>query len=721
MYGDPKTLLNTVKYAELTRRLLPESLGVSLVSPTEDLCGVKPGASVVETALQRLTLRFSREHCAEDSGVEDLDGNHSLHYLAIQNKSEAVIANLGVVMPARADAARVAEVLRFVSGFVSDDYRLNEELLNITDELATRYEELNLVYDTEDELSDFGEQDDVLFKLVENCVDYLDVDFVALLVPDKGIHMSHYVSAVPAQRIPILIQELSGAVREALHASGKGIVVNNPADARRVNAPAMLDKLLCMPILVGSQVDGMLAAVRGVSHPDFTNSDRNILEVLARKASKVIQTNYDAATGLIKRVGLEYYLEKALFAARHTGSTFTVLQADIDRLQVVNDLDHQAGDRLIKSVAKLFGQQVRSSDVVASLGGGRFGVLLQDCSLSEGQQVGEKMRAAVEDMRFTWDGHPLEVSVSIGIAQLNAHTESIEEVITGIEMATNEAKEKGRNRVHIFAMDNPDLVRRRTQLTWVSRIQDALREDRFELFAQPIARIAEEAKLDHWEVLLRMRDDQGEIVPPGVFLPTAERYQLMAAIDRWVVRRTLELLAQYRADINATWAINLSGSSVGEGKFLEYVNAELRRTGIKASMLCFEVTETSAVNNLAEAQRFIGALRELGCRFALDDFGTGFSSLQYLRELAVDYLKIDGSFVKNVHEDAVNSAMVTAIHQVGRVVGAKTIAEFVENDAILAHLREAGIDYAQGYGIGRPGPLVELLQALNARDCKRHA
>ncbi|MDH3452620.1 MAG: EAL domain-containing protein, partial [Gammaproteobacteria bacterium] len=342
--------------------------------------------------------------------------------------------------------------------------------------------------------------------------------------------------------------------------------------------------------------------------------------------------------------------------------------------------------------------------------------------LTEGQRVGEKIRAAVEGMAFEWNEHRLDVSASVGIAQLTSHTESIDEVMTGIEMATKEAKEKGRNRVHLF--DDPELVQRRDQLSWVSRIQDALREDRFELYAQPIAPIDDAREIHHWEILLRMKDNQGQIVSPGLFLPSAERYQLMPVIDRWVVRNTLQLLADHgmnQLDFHATWAINLSGYSVGDSDFLRYVNEEMQRTGTKASTLCFEVTETSAVANLAEAQRFIDALRELGCAFSLDDFGTGFSSLRYLRELTVDYLKIDGSFVSNIHQDPVNSAMVKAIHQVGQVVGTKTVAEFVENDDILEHLRGIGIDFAQGYGIGRPGPLLDVFEALGKRDSKRYA
>jgi len=228
----------------------------------------------------------------------------------------------------------------------------------------------------------------------------------------------------------------------------------------------------------------------------------------------------------------------------------------------------------------------------------------------------------------------------------------------------------------------------------------------------------------HWEILLRMKDEQGEIVPPGMFLPSAERYQLMPVIDRWVVRRTLEMLAEHDMHMlgfRATWAINLSGFSLSDSNFLEYVRHEMLRTGTRPSTLCFEVTETSAVANLTEAQAFIKPLRRIGCAFSLDDFGTGFSSLKYLRELTVDYLKIDGSFVSNIHQDPVNSAMVKAFHQVGKVVGTKTVAEFVENDEILAHLRDIGIDYAQGYGIGRPGSLSELLRTLAGRDNKRYA
>ncbi|MDH3714652.1 MAG: EAL domain-containing protein [Gammaproteobacteria bacterium] len=716
------TLLNGDKYIELIYRLLPECMGICLIAPAGEWCDARVTGLQISDMLQRVDARFARDARDRRNGVEALDGAHTLHYGCVQDQTDTLIVTVGIATAAQADAANVDALMTFVGGFIRDEYRLNRDMLNITDELATRYEELNLVYDTEDELSSFSEQDDVLQKLVENCVDYLDVNLAALLVPGKGIHKSHYSKALAPQRIPLLLKELSASVFDALRTSRQGIVANNSDDANRLNVSVFPGKLLCTPIFVVNEVDGMLAVVTGVSHKDFTNSDRNILEVLARKASKVIQTNYDARTGLVKRVGLEYHLENALQSARHTDCAFTVLQADVDRLQLVNDLDHQAGDVLIQRVARLIEKQVRASDTVASLGGGCFGVLLRDCSLTEGERVGEKIRAAVEGLAFEWNNHPLDVSASVGIAQLTSQTESIDEVMTGIEMATKEAKEKGRNRVHLF--DDPELVQRRDQITWVSRIQDALREDRFELYAQPIAPIDDAREIRHWEILLRMQDNQGQIVPPGLFLPSAERYQLMPGIDRWVLRRTLELLTDHgmnELEFHAIWAINLSGYSVSDGDFLRHVKEEIRRTGTKASSLCFEVTETSAVANLAEAQRFIGALQELGCAFSLDDFGTGFSSLKYLRELTVDYLKIDGSFVSNVHQDPVNSAMVKAIHQVGRVVGTKTVAEFVENDEILEHLRGIGIDYAQGYGIGRPGPLLDVLQVLGKRHSKRYA
>lgn len=715
-------LIDGDKYIQLCYRLVPDCVGVCLIAPDDEWCRTDVAGLPINEALHRVAARLTRDTQGRSNASEALDGAHTLHYGCVSDESDALVATVGVATPTQADAAPIDELLTFVGGFMREEHRLNRDLANITDELASRYEELNLVYDTEDELSSFGEQDDVLHRLVENCVDYLDVDFVTLLVPGKHIHKSHYSHSLAPQRIPLLLKELSAPVFDALRDHKQGIVVNNAKDAERLNISVFPDKLLCTPILVSNEVDGMLAAVKGVAHADFTNSDRNILEVLARKASKVIQTNYDARTGLVKRVGLEYHLENALHSARHTDCTFTVLQVDLDRLQVINDLDHQAGDELIQRVARLIEKQVRGSDTVASLGGGCFGVLLRNCSLAEGERVGEKIRGAVETLEFEWHDHRLDVSASVGIAQLTSNTESIDEIMTGIEMATKEAKEKGRNRVHLF--DDPELVQRRYQLGWVSRIQDALREDRFELYAQPIAPVGDALDVHHWEILLRMKDDQGQIVPPGMFLPSAERYQLMPVIDRWVVRRTLEMLAEHEMHtlgFRATWAINLSGFSLSDSNFLEYVQHEMLRIGTRPSTLCFEVTETSAVANLTEAQQFIEALRRIGCAFSLDDFGTGFSSLKYLRELNVDYLKIDGSFVSNVHQDPINSAMVKAIHQVGQVVGTKTVAEFVENDEILARLRDIGIDYAQGYGIGRPGPLSELLQTLAERNSKRYA
>ena len=427
-------------------------------------------------------------------------------------------------------------------------------------------------------------------------------------------------------------------------------------------------------------------------------------------AELTYQANHDALTGVLNRRAFETQLN-SLIRDTISPPQYAVLYLDLDQFKVVNDTcGHAAGDELICQISMILQQSVREGDLLARLGGDEFGVVLLDCNDIDAIRIAEQLRESVANIRFAWAGQQFAVGVSVGMVAVTHGASTLKEVMKAADAACYMAKEKGRNRVHVYRADDIELTVRHHEMTWVARIRNALESDRFCLYAQPIVALQEGAgnddrRGDHVEILLRMLDDNDRIIVPMAFIPAAERYGLMIQIDRWVIHNTFRMLALPDSRIT-TCAINLSGGSIDDDHFFAYLLEQQRLHGVAWTMLCFEITETAAIANLSKAATLITRLRDLGCRFALDDFGAAMSSFSYLKHLPVDYLKIDGSFVKDMLTDPTDRAMVDAINNIGHVMGKQTIAEFVENDAILACLRTMGVDYAQGYGIGKPEPVA---------------
>jgi len=433
----------------------------------------------------------------------------------------------------------------------------------------------------------------------------------------------------------------------------------------------------------------------------------------ARKMVQQItyQAIHDNLTGLPNRAEFERHLQEALVSAKQENRQHILCYLDLDQFKIVNDTcGHVAGDELLRQITGLLRSKVRDTDVLARLGGDEFGVLLKYCDPQHAPMVAETLCKAVKDFRFHWDEHSFETGVSIGLATISRDSESLADVLSAADVSCYAAKDKGRNQIHMYQPDDSELKQRRGEMQWVPRIRQAIDNNRFCLYYQTIVPLNPDRGLEmHREILLRMRDGQGELVPPMAFIPAAERYSLMPDVDRWVVRNTFKLLSnQCASDCRWVCTINLSGQSLCDNTFLDFVIKHLDLSGVEPDRVCFEITETAAIANLVKASHFIGVLKGLGCRFALDDFGSGLSSFTYLKNLKVDYLKIDGSFVKDMLNDPIDFAMVNAINQIGHVMGIQTIAEFVENVDILEALRKLGVDYAQGYGVDRPAPLEEI-------------
>jgi diguanylate cyclase (GGDEF)-like protein/PAS domain S-box-containing protein len=425
------------------------------------------------------------------------------------------------------------------------------------------------------------------------------------------------------------------------------------------------------------------------------------------------QASHDALTGIVNRREFEIRLGKALGKLSHRPGENSLMFLDLDQFKVVNDTcGHAAGDQLLRQTSALLQENLAAGGLLARLGGDEFGVLLENCDAKSAVGVAERLRLAVQELRFVWNGCAFNISVSIGLVHV-AEAGAIEEALRAADMACYTAKEKGRNRVQVYHPSDSELVQRVGEMAWVQRIRNGLDEQRFCLFAQEIRALnKDEPHHSHVELLLRLRDEDGKLVQPGSFMPAAERYGLMPLIDRWVVRNAFALLAS-RLGISgpvpiSSCAINLSGTTFGDDDFVDYVRRQFEIHRVPPGLICFEITETSAIANLPSAKRFIQTLKKLGCCFSLDDFGTGMSSFSYLKHLPVDFIKIDGSFITEMLNSKVDRAMVETIVHIARVMGKSTVAEFVESNEILEALREIGVDYAQGYAIGKPLPFESV-------------
>ena len=425
--------------------------------------------------------------------------------------------------------------------------------------------------------------------------------------------------------------------------------------------------------------------------------------------------SHDVLTELVNRAEFENRLSRSLKSAKAMETSYAVLYLDLDQFKIVNDAcGHSAGDQLLKQVGALLKSKIRWRDTLARLGGDEFGVLLESCTMDEAMRTAEILRNVISDFRFTWDDRTFRLGASIGVVPITPATDDVAALLTAADSACAAAKDAGRNRVYSYQENDIDLMKRRKEMQWAARISNALEENRFELFRQTIKPL--QTGLDigaHYELLLRMRDENGALVAPDLFIVAAERYGLTPRIDRWVITHALRWLVSEADERQrlALCSINLSGRSLADEKFLPFVIDQFRHSGIDGRLICFEITETAAIASYSQANRFIHSLKEIGCRFALDDFGTGLSSFGYLKHFPVDFLKIDGSFVKEILHDPIDREMVRSINEIGHLTGKQTIAEFAENTEIITMLRGMGVDYAQGYGVDKPKQLHEELSS----------
>ncbi|MFC6634459.1 EAL domain-containing protein [Microbulbifer taiwanensis] len=488
-----------------------------------------------------------------------------------------------------------------------------------------------------------------------------------------------------------------------------GVEDTEPPSAREFNACILRPGEPQNPLEISVQV---MAVRDGAALTNFVLVLRDTSA--ARRISSRLswQTSHDSLTRLPNRQFFESELQQSLSLCVDKRQHHVLLYLDVYQFKVVNDtLGYAAGDQLLIQLVRLLRRCLSSTDLFARVGSDEFAILLRDCTIEEAGRVVARLRDAVQGFAFHWEGSDSRVALSIGVVTVDRHAPTASQLLASANDACCAARDQGRNRVKLFS-DSRKVLEKRRETTWVAEIHAALREDRLLLYRQPVVSLKGEQRVHHYEILVRMRGRDGSIISPGLFLPAAERYGLIEEVDRWVIRRIFAYMAlEQREGVSGfSYAINISGISLGDETFADYVLRELTDAGVTPSRVQFEITETSAINNLERALIFIHKLRAAGCSFALDDFGRGVSSLAYLRQLPVDYLKIDGSFVRNMLEDEIDSAMVSTIDHLAKQMGISTIAEYVETPELMEKLRLMGVDYAQGFGIAAAACLPEISQ-----------
>ncbi len=459
---------------------------------------------------------------------------------------------------------------------------------------------------------------------------------------------------------------------------------NKEIDIFRINAKPIFSKYKIF--------EGYRGVIRSITE------EKALLERIAYDAK------HDSLTGLVNRNEFDRQLKRVLKKAIDSEIESILCYLDLDHFKVVNDAaGHSAGDQLLVKLVRILEDKVRSSDIVARLGGDEFGIILEHCPLNNAIGVCEEILSSINQFVFEWDQQRFKVGTSIGIAMITENSSNEALIMSQADMACYRAKELGRNQIHIAHTDDTAIMERSSEFSYVSAITDALNNDRLFLMKQPIVPVINEDHIvPHYEVLSRILDDKDNIIPPNEFIRIAERYGMIVDVDRFVIKKSFQYHAKEHADDDVVMSINLSGNTVSDPYILKYIKQEIDKFDLNPSSICFEITETAAISSINKAINVINELKGIGVKFALDDFGSGLSSFGYLKDLPVDFLKIDGAFVKNIVKNEKDRAIVRSINEVAKAMGMRTIAEFVENAEILEVLQDIGVDYAQGYGIGKP-------------------
>src|SRR3984885_14132088 len=707
-------------YGRLLRMLMPSLRGVVVHDGFCNLVWASDEWDLSEnTEIIKDTIATALSDTSEFAGVvRTLDADRAVYSFAMRGEHiellgvVSLIARLSGTQTEARPVQRVRQLVQPALEGLGRELALRTKLGSRERDLNVRERDLDLMVEISSHQSAASSDNDEFSLIMKTGLDRTGCALAALWVPDKNIALSLTRSGQPMS--PESLQRAQHHLMAWMQLQQRTIVVNHISKvASDVAAPY---KILACPVRHPSErVMGVLALFNPPSAPDFDLHQTRIAEVLAKRATSIIQAQYDASTGLMTRHAFERQAS-AVLASSTSGEAHVILYLDIDRLHVINEtFGMHVGDDVIVSVAECMAKNLPAGALSARISGDRLAALIPNSNMDAAAIVAEKIRAAAAAIAPRAGQGSYEVSVCLGAAPIGRSDNPLAHALATAEIACKAAKDRGRNRVEIFQDSDQSIIRRHTDILVIGKLRDALSNDSFRLDAQPILPLRGNYGRPRFELLIRMLGDRGEIIPPCKFLSAAERYQLMPTVDRWVVHRACELLGEHSASVGeeiARFAINLSGQSLQDESFLEYVIGEIKNSSLPPGVLCFELTETATIGNLVKAQNFMRSLQDLGCQFALDDFGTGVSSLAYLNDLSVDYLKIDGSFVRDAIINARSESMIKAIAQLAKVMCMETIAEYVETDVLRARMADLGVDYGQGFAMGKAQPLEELLQEL---------
>jgi diguanylate cyclase (GGDEF)-like protein len=707
-------------YGRLLRMLMPSLRGVvvhdgfrNLVWASDE-CNLADEPEVVKDAIANALT-----DTADFAGlVRTLDADTAVYSFAMRGEH---IELLGIVsLIARLSGTRsqarplqtVRQLVQPAMECLRRELALRSKLGSRERDLDVRERDLNLMLEISSQQSAAASDADEFELIMKTGLERMGCALAALWVPDKHIALSLTRSGQPMSAESL--QRAQHHLMAWMQLQQRTIVVNHISKvASDVAAPY---KILACPVRHPSErVMGVLALFNPPSAPDFDLHQTRIAEVLAKRATSIIQAQYDSSTGLMTRQAFERQAS-ALLAPATSADSHIILYLDIDRLHVINEtFGMHVGDDVIVNVAECMAKSLPAGALSARISGDRLAALIPNSTMEKAAIVAEKIRAGASAIAPRAGQGSFEVSVCLGIAPIGRSDNPLAHALATAEIACKAAKDRGRNRVEMFQDSDQSIIRRHTDILVIGKLRDALSNDSFRLDAQPILPLRGNYGRPRFELLLRMLGDRGEIIPPGKFLSAAERYQLMPTVDRWVVHRACELLGAHSASVgedSARFAINLSGQSLQDESFLPFVIEQIKASSLPPGVLCFELTETATIGNLVKAQHFIRSLQDLGCQFALDDFGTGVSSLAYLKDLSVNYLKIDGSFVRDAVINSRSESMIKAIAQLAKVMCMETIAEYVETDVLRSRMADLGVDYGQGFAMGKAQKLEDLLREL---------
>jgi diguanylate cyclase (GGDEF)-like protein len=707
-------------YVQLIRSLLPRASSVALFDSRGGLrwsseTGTTPDLlDVVEEAL-------NKARTAPDSAgqLRVLTGNLPVYLCWLRDDSARLMAVLTVICRPTGEQDSDVRSFSFAYALLRPALEcLRRDLMSrlAIDELNRTVTALDkdlelLLADGVAQTSKSDEADD-LKSILQQAVEHLRCATVALIVPDKSIALARSRAERPADTH--LVARVHRQLLSMAQMRREPMILNKLAPNSSLGT--LPYRILSCPLRsMSGRTMGVLALFREEGSEEFTDRDARLGDILARKAVGTIESSYDALSGLFTRPAFEQRI-RGVVADKSQARHWTALYIDVDQLHVINDnFGMHVGDTVLSQIGEIVRDRLPRGAFGARISGDRFALLLPT-RLEDAENFGESLRQGVEKLGTVHGSSRLHVSISVGIALLDATSGEIMHSLAAAETACKAAKDRGRNRVEVYHPNDASLVRRFADINIASQLRDAIDSGRFRLDAQLILPFAgAERARPHYELLIRMIDDEGRTIGPDRFMSAALRYQLMPAIDRWVLTRTLELLqphAELLAGKSISFAINFSGQSLNDESFADFLLERVAGSGLDPELFCFEITENATIANIAAAEALIRRLRRLGCSVALDDFGTGLSSLAYLRQLPVTMLKIDGSFVRDVLKDSRAESMVRAIAQLARSMSIATVAEYVETEEIRARIATLGVDYGQGFAIGRPAPFADLLTEL---------